>query len=368
MHLVVFSHAPILKIKDQFNSYAPYVKEMNLWFENATNVTIVCPTQSSEPLLAAPFKNQDLNVLSIPTLHFKSKKLLLSIIRLPLIFFYVFKQMKKADHIHMRCPGNVGLIASIVQVFFPKKKKSAKYAGNWDPNSKQPLSYNIQQWLLKNTFLTKNMSTLVYGKWEGQTQNITPFFTASYSEKEKTEKRPSFSNPIRLLFVGTLTANKSPFYAIHCIEKLLEKNISIYLDIYGDGEQRIKLENYIKSNKLDANITLHGNCDSNVIANAYQSSHFIVLPSQSEGWPKVVAEAMWWGCIPLATPVSCVPWMLDHGKRGALLTMNLDKDSDSLKDLIEDKERCLVMSKKAQQWSQKYTTDGFEQAIKKLLE
>ena len=58
----------------------------------------------------------------------------------------------------------------------PKTPKSAKYAGNWDPKSKKPWSYQLQQWILSNTFLTKNMKVLVYGVWDGQSQNIYPFF------------------------------------------------------------------------------------------------------------------------------------------------------------------------------------------------
>lgn len=367
MHFVVFTHAPTLTIKNKFSSYAPYVKEMDLWFSLADKVTIVCPTHAKKGLLAASFMKQDLSIVPIPALHFKSKSFLLSLIKLPVIFLSVFRQMKRADHIHLRCPGNVGLIACIVQIFFPKKNKSAKYAGNWDPSAKQPLSYNIQKWILKNPFLTKNMTVLVYGKWKNQTRNITSFFTASYRKNLKTTDRPLFIEPTQLLFVGTLAKGKSPLYTVQCLEHLLSKGIHAYLNIYGDGEERDKLVNYIKSNKLEDNVILHGNCTSEVIAKAYQSSHFIILPSQSEGWPKVLAEAMWWGCIPFATAVSCVPWMLDNGNRGQLLTMDINQDGHNLMQCIENQKHCLTMSIKAQQWSQQYTIDSFEEAIKDLL-
>src|SRR5690606_34200508 len=48
-------------------------------------------------------------------------------------------------------------------------------------------------------------------------------------------------------------------------------------------------------------------------------SHFLILASKSEGWPKAVAEAMFFGCILIVTPVSCVPWMLNYGSRGILI-------------------------------------------------
>jgi len=75
--------------------------------------------------------------------------------------------MVQADYIHLRCPGNMGLEA-LVQMLFPNKPKTAKYAGNWNPKSKQPWSYRLQKWILSYTFLTQNMQVLVYGEWSNQ--------------------------------------------------------------------------------------------------------------------------------------------------------------------------------------------------------
>ena len=41
--------------------------------------------------------------------------------------------MQDADHIHLRCPGNIGLLGCFSSNFISKKIKTAKYAGNWDP-------------------------------------------------------------------------------------------------------------------------------------------------------------------------------------------------------------------------------------------
>ncbi len=88
--------------------------------------------------------------------------------------------MKQVNHIHLRCPGNVGLLGCIVQVFFPSKIKTAKYAGNWDPKSKQPIAYKLQKWILSNTLLSKKIKVLVYGEWLKQTKNIKTIFRNFY--------------------------------------------------------------------------------------------------------------------------------------------------------------------------------------------
>src|SRR5690606_18301671 len=81
----------------------------------------------------------------------------------PINMFFLFRAMSAARHIHLRCPGNLSLLGCIVQMFYPRKRKTAKYAGNWDPKSAQPMSYRWQRKILSSTFLTKNISVLVYG-------------------------------------------------------------------------------------------------------------------------------------------------------------------------------------------------------------
>jgi len=93
----------------------------------------------------------------------------------------------------------------------------------------------------------------------------------------------------------------------------------------------------------------------------------MVLPSQSEGWPKAVAEAMFWGCVPITTPVSCVPTMLGNGTRGKLLTMDIESDATEIIKLLQNEKKYQKMSHEALLWSQKYTFDCFEKEIKKLL-
>ena len=76
---------------------------------------------------------------------------------------------------------------------------------------------------------------------------------------------------------------------------------------------------------------------------------------------------MFWGCLPIATKVSCVPNMLDNGKRGVLLSMNIDQDATILFDLIQDQTLYFDKVQKSILWSRKYTLDLFENEIKALL-
>jgi glycosyltransferase involved in cell wall biosynthesis len=370
MKFVVFTHVPHIKENNQYYAYAPYVKEMNIWGKNVNELIVVAPLISgNKTLIDISYSHQNIQFISVPSFDILSiKSSFFTILKLPGLIWTLFKAMQKADHIHLRCPGNIGLLACFIQLLFPNTPKTAKYAGNWDPKSKQPLTYKLQQWILKNTFLTRNIQVLVYGEWEGMTANIKPFFTASYALNEIVPiAQKSLNGIVDFIFVGALVKGKHPLYAIQLVANLHLKGYSVRLRVYGEGVEREGLEDYIATHTLEKIVSLQGNQAQDVVKKAYQDSHFVVLPSDSEGWPKVIAEGMFWGCVPIATSVSCVPYMLDYGNRGILLQQDLEKDSAQIAVVLHDQTDYEAKRDKAAEWSRGYTLDVFEDAIQELI-
>ena len=368
MKFLVVTNAPTLKIDDSYQAYSPYVKEMDIWSDYVDDFKIISPTTYGQNLLKTSFKNQP-KVTSIPSLNFSTVfSTLRSLFYLPVIVFRLIKAMLWADHIHLRCPGNIGLIACILQVFFPNKVKTAKYAGNWDPNAKQPLSYRFQKTILSNTKYTKKMTALVYGEWPNQTKNIKSFFTATYRNQDRVVPViRDYTKALEFVFIGSLVTGKRPLLAIQIVEQLLSLGVTCKLQVFGDGVLKPKLQQYIDDKQLGNSIVLHGNKTSETVKTALQSAHFTILASKSEGWPKALAEAMFFGVIPIATSISCVPNMLDYGKRGILIAPNLEEAVSKIVLALESKEALVSVSRLASDWSQHYTLDVFESEIKKLL-
>ncbi len=371
MKFLIVTHAETYKVDAKLSAYAPYVREMNLWAKYVDQIGIVSPVGDSfDKNINLAYHHICINFYQVPAFSLVgSKEILKTLFKLPNILAVIYKAMKQADHIHLRCPGNMGLLGCLVQVLFPKTPKTAKYAGNWDPKAKQPWSYNLQKWILSNTKLTKNMQVLVYGEWPNQTKNIKSFFTATYKEEEKQAvKVRNYTHDLHFCFVGSLAPGKQPLKAIRLIQELQQKGIEAILHIYGNGQERTSLENYIQQNKLEKSVFLYGNQPKEKVKKAIQHSHFLVLPSKSEGWPKVVAEAMFWGCIPIVTPISCVPWILDNGQRGILMDdTNLAQTATTILSFIKQPTKLESMAEKAAKWSRHYTLDKFEEEIRKLL-
>lgn len=371
MKFTVITHA-VHKINfDDIYAYEPYVREMNLWFKHVKYIRVVAPI-SREKISALDSKYTFKNITIKKILTFNVinlKNIFFSFFKIPLVIIEIFKNIIWADHIHIRCPGNIGLLACFVQIFFPSKSKTIKYAGNWDPKSKQPISYKLQKWILSNTFLTKNAKVLVYGNWKNQSKNIVPFFTASYMKKEIVDvPKKDFSSKIKFIFVGTFSKGKQPLKSVKIVESLSKKH-NVQLDMYGFGNEFDKVKKYVKNKKLSQIVKLHGNQSKEIVKKAYQTAHFLIFISQSEGWPKVVAEAMFWGCLPISTNVSCVKDMLGNNSRGTVIDFKTHNKEITaiLEDYLKSDKKYQKKVDKAIKWSQQFTLEKFEKEIKKVL-
>ncbi len=359
-----------IKGKDIF-AYEPYVREMNLWAKHVNEIVILAPKSEEKEIskIETSYNHSKIEFVEIPSFNLTTlKNSFLSLIVIPKICVQIYKVMKSVDHIHLRCPGNIGVLGCFVQIAFPSKPKTVKYAGNWDPKSKQPLSYRFQKRILSSTFLTKNCKVLVYGEWKNQSKNIIPFFTASYSEEEITAiKTKNLKAKIRLLFVGNFSVGKQPLFTVKIAEILINKGYNIQLDMFGDGARFNVVKEYISKNELNRNVILHGNQPKEMVKKAFQESHFLVFISKSEGWPKVVAEAMFWSCLPISSKVSCVPFMLGNGERGSIVNKSKNQIIIELEKYVKNESIYLNKVVKAKNWSQQFTLEKFESEIKNVL-
>lgn len=356
--------------RGEIGGYGPYIREMNLWIKHVDKLIVVAPIQDKDfDAIDMPYQHDDIHFVEVPSFEFTSvKESLKSLVLIPVIFYRIMVAMRKADHIHLRCPGNMGLLGCVAQVFFPKKKKTAKYAGNWDWNSNQPRTYRWQQYLLQYTRLTKNMTALVYGNWPGATANIKPFFTASYSEKKIIPTEPrSLDGTLRLVFIGGLNAGKRPLVSVQTAEQLHKRGHEVELNLLGEGKDRAMLEQYIEQHSLKGFVHLRGNVNGEEVKRYVSTSHFLVFASMSEGWPKAVAESMFWGCVPLTTRVSCVAEMLADGNRGTLVNPDAGEIADVVEHYFAEPNVYVLHAQAAMDWSRQYTLERLEEEITKLI-
>ncbi len=77
-----------------------------------------------------------------------------------------------------------------------------------------------------------------------------------------------------------------------------------------------------KTTNSSINIIFTGFLAKDKINKIYKRCHFIILPSENEGFPKVIGEAMNYGCVPIVSNVSCIGQYIKNDTNGFLIEPN----------------------------------------------
>lgn len=149
------------------------------------------------------------------------------------------------------------------------------------------------------------------------------------------EKIDPFSEKPRFVSVGRLHYRKGYHKLIEAHTKLIREGHDHQILIVGEGEHRQNLEKLIKENKVERTFILLGNK-----MNPYpyiKNADFFILPSESEAWPLVIAEALILQKPIIATDTGDVSMMIAPEKTGILIPYKVEEMYYSMKRFLTDK-------------------------------
>lgn len=119
-----------------------------------------------------------------------------------------------------------------------------------------------------------------------------------------------------ILFVGMLTERKGVDKVIAVSCQLLEEKMNIKTLIVGDAHGENKFQKLVPEKYRQKIIFAGGRKE---IPEFMKLSHVLLLPSEGEGLPGVVMEAMAAGLPVVATDEGCTPDLIENGKEGYLV-------------------------------------------------
>lgn len=122
-----------------------------------------------------------------------------------------------------------------------------------------------------------------------------------------------------ILFVGMLTERKGVDKVIKISQRLLEEGFKIKTLIVGDSHGRNIYPQMVKPELKDRIVFTGGRKE---IPEFMQLADVLLLPSEGEGLPGVVMEAMASGLPVVATDEGCTPDLIEDGKEGFLVDLN----------------------------------------------
>lgn len=332
--LAIISHTThYLDKSGKIVGWGPTVREINQLLEIFEEVYHCAPLHDGQPPGFALSYTDD-RVKFVPLLPSGGRRFidkLFILFKAPRNIIKVIKTLKNVDVFQFRSPTGMGIYMIPFLNYLVRKDGWFKYAGNWKQKN-PPLGYRIQRFLLENQ---RKKKVTINGKWEHQPTNILTFENPCLYDIELRHgysaiESKNYDNALNFCFVGRLESAKGVALIIEAFKQLNgHKNIGI-IHLIGDGDERLSFEKEVINTKLD--IRFHGFINRDEVAEIMKESHFLLLPSMaSEGFPKVIAEAANYGCIPIVSNVSSITQYVKDGINGKIVYLEND---DILKDFV----------------------------------
>ncbi len=189
-----------------------------------------------------------------------------------------------------------------------------------------PISKGVESWLHEHKIALNNSETIP--------NPIDLEYIDTYLEKNQENKSSKRYKPF-VIAVGRLVPQKGFDILIKAFKEI--KNSHVKLLIFGEGEERTRLEALIVKLGLKEKVHLMGLKPE--LYEMYASATCFVLSSRYEGWGNVIMEAMSCNCPVISFDCDYGPRELIDNKNNGILVKKNDMDPlvKAIEDMISDK-------------------------------
>ena len=374
MRLLIISQMSHYLRGNQIVGWGPTVHEIDHLAQIFDEIRhVACLHSETAPSSALPYSSNRVSLVPVPMVGGEGLLKKLDVVRLtPLFIRTIWKELKKADVVHVRCPANTSLLAIVLLALVRAPRiRWVKYAGNWRPDSKESWSYTFQRWWLKKG-LHRGVVT-INGRWPDQASHLYSFLNPCITEDELSRAQAfasakQMSRPLRLLFVGRLAKVKGVDRALSILSSLQKRGLSVKLDLVGDGPERAEFEELARKLGVGDLTKFHGWLPRTALAPLYGEAHVMVFPTDSEGWPKVLSEAMAYGVVPVCSSVSSIPQYLEEFGTGRMFEPDdVEGFAGAIADYYSSPDIWKRESEMGVKASQSFTYTNYIAAVRKIL-
>lgn len=212
-----------------------------------------------------------------------------------------------------------------------------------------------------------------------QTKRSRSFFPEAVQKKAVILRNPVHPDFFRdrfegerektIVAVGRVDENKNHEMLVRAFAGIARDFPDYRLFIYGEGEKRKELQKLAEEMGLEERILLPGNAEH--VEKVIDKARVFVLPSNTEGMPNTLIEAMLLGLTVIATDCPCggPAELIEHGKNGLLTPVgDVEKMRESLQRVLDNPQEADRLGRNAAQIKNLYQAEAVYGSWKTYLE
>jgi len=374
VRLLIISNMAHFRRGPTIVGWGPAVLEIDALASKFSSVRhIACLHEGEPPPSMLPYGSSNVTVVPVPPAGGASVWAKLGVVReTPAYLRAIWTELREADAVHVRGPANVAIFG--VLALAARRRPTVrwvKYAGDWNRRNGEPASYALQRWALRHRL--HHGAVTVNGTPTGPRAHIYALLNPCLWEQEVVAARAHASSrtltqPIRLIFVGRVEEAKGAHKLAPILGELRRADRAFCLDIVGDGPERARVDRDFGLAGLRAAVCWHGWLPRPAISALYREAHVQLLPSATEGWPKVLSEGMAYGVVPVASAVGSIPEVLNRLKSGrALDSSGEGAFADAIASYVDNPETWRSESTAALLAASQFTYETYVEGIAAMI-
>ncbi len=344
MKLLILSDGAVYKQSGEYYSKDTFLLFIQNLSEYFAGITLCIPVSNTPPQreesLSKPFESWN-NSRRLKIIEIYPHKTVINFYKkFPLIFVKnllpLAKSVKDSDIVFLRLPAINGFLVAILALLYNKpivcyvvgSEENVVETGSKYRSTTKKLALNIARIhsffykkILKHSKVVFFLSSELKNEFGSENKNSYLTFTSLVEKKDILLRNNTFqSNGITLLYVGRLSHEKGLDYLIHAVVDLIQDGFKVKLLVCGGGPEKARMEIISGKLGLDSVIEFLGHVPfGEDLDKVYLRSDIFILPSFSEGVPKVLLEAMAKGLPIIATNVGGIPVIIKNEENGILI-------------------------------------------------
>jgi len=285
----------------------------------------------------------------------------------------IWRNFRSADAIHAVIPGDIGTVGIILAII-ANKRLFVRHCGNW----LKPRTIAEYAWRRGMEMFAGPNRIMIATGWQETSPSIrcpaiSWIFSTSLSKAEIKDlgRVRSIQNPIspRLIIVARQEVEKGTGIVLNCLPKLLSEFPGLQFDIVGDGPALGHFVKLTKDLRVEHAVKFHGKLSHENVLKCLNMADLFVFPTQaSEGFPKVVLEALACGVPVISTNVSVIGSLLSRGGGVVVDEVSPDRLSESVAKVLRNSEGYSNMSRLAITTASEYSLEAWGKRIGERLE